>query len=234
MEVNIHEKISQQSRSIRELIYESLKEAILVGSYEPGYHLRERELAKEFQVSTTPIKEALRQLEKEGLIISKARRGSFVSPSVMSSVEEITLARAALEGVAAGLAAQKRTEAEAERLQLILEEMKKYTEEKNVEKLEKVNISFHEAIRQAAKNDYIANQIEAVRSFDQFIRKKALADKEEHLRAFEEHQAIYEKISNKDAEGAEQAMRNHINRTKLFALGKLKAETEQNNTLASL
>lgn len=229
MEANIHGKISQQSRSIRELIYENLKEAILGGSYEPGFHLRERELAKEFQVSTTPIKEALRQLEKEGLVISKARRGSFVSPSVMSSVEEITLARAALEGVAAGLAAQKRTEAEAEKLHLILLSMKKFTEEKDAEKLEKANMSFHEVIRQAAKNDYIANQIEAVRSFDQFIRKKALADKEEPIRAFDEHQGIYEKIKEKDAEGAEFAMRNHINRTKSFALGKLKEEAERNS-----
>lgn len=231
MESNIHKKISQQSRSIRELIYESLKEAILAGDYEPGFHLRERELAKEFQVSTTPIKEALRQLEKEGLIISKARRGSFVSPSVMSSVEEITLARAALEGVAAGLAAQKRTEAESEQLYSILTNMKKYAEEKDVEKLENVNISFHETIRQAAKNDYIANQIEAVRSFDQFIRRKALADKEEHLRAFDEHYAIYQKIKDKDAEGAEQAMRDHINRTKSFALGKLKKIEESKPTI---
>ncbi|QHJ70126.1 GntR family transcriptional regulator [Planococcus halotolerans] len=229
MEGNIHEKISQQSRSIRELIYENLKEAILAGRYEPGFHLRERELAKEFQVSTTPIKEALRQLEKEGLVISKARRGSFVSPSVMSSVEEITLARAALEGVAAGLAAQKRTEAEAEQLHLILNTMKKYTEDKDVEKLEKANIAFHEVIRQAAKNDYIANQIEAVRSFDQFIRKKALADKGEHQRAFDEHYAIYEKIKDQDGEGAEYAMRNHINRTKSFALGKLKEESQKKN-----
>ncbi|EGA89388.1 transcriptional regulator [Planococcus donghaensis MPA1U2] len=233
MDVNIHKKISQQSRSIRELIYENLKEAILGGSYEPGFHLRERELAKEFQVSTTPIKEALRQLEKEGLVISKARRGSFVSTSVMSSVEEITLARAALEGVAAGLAALKRTEAEADKLHMILQEMKKYAEEKDIEKLQEVNIYFHETIREAAKNNYIANQIEAVRSFDQFIRKKALADKEEHLRAFDDHYNIYQKIRDKDPEGAEYAMRNHINRTKSFALGKLKEEKEKvvNSTL---
>lgn len=135
-----------------------------------------------FKVSTTPIKEALRKLKNEGLVLSKARRGSFVSSSVISSVEEITLARAAHEGVAAAVAAQKRTE--AERLHSILANMKKYAEKKDDEKLAEVNIFFHETIRQAAKNDYINNQIEAVRSFNQFIRNKVLSNTKEHLRAF--------------------------------------------------
>ncbi|EDL65585.1 GntR family transcriptional regulator [Bacillus sp. SG-1] len=217
---SVHEKISEQSRSIRELIYEVLKEGILNGNYEPGEHLRERELATEFNVSTTPIKEALRQLGKEGLVVTKARKGTFVSNSVMSSVEEITLARAALEGVAAGLAALKRTEKELEELQSYIQRMKEYTEKKDSEKLEKINGLFHDAIRNAAKNDYISHQIESVRSFDQFIRKKALSDKEEHTRAFEEHLLIFTNIKEMNGEGAENAMRSHINRTKKFALGK--------------
>lgn len=217
----LHERISKQSRSIRELIYEVLKESILNGKYEAGFHLRERVLAKEFNVSTTPIKEALRQLGKEGLVITKARKGSFVSNSIMSSVEEITWARAALEGVAAGLAAVKRTEEELEQLYQIILKMEKYTKEKNSEMLQKYNSLFHVHIRMIAKNDYISNQIESVRSFDQFIREKALSDKKEHERAFKEHFLIYEKIKEQDTEGAENAIRNHINRTKTFALKKL-------------
>lgn len=218
----IQEKIRKQSRSVRDLIYEVLKEAILNGEYEQGHHLIERELAKEFNVSTTPIKEALRQLGKEGLVITKPRKGSFVSSSVMNSVEEITWARAALEGVAAGLAALKRTEDEIGSLQSIIKSMEKYTLEKNSEKLEEYNSIFHDLIRQAAKNDYISQQIESVRSFDQFIRKQALSDKDEHQRAFNDHLSIFNKIKEKDAEGAEDAMRNHIHRTKEFALDKIK------------
>lgn len=218
MSDDIITRISMQSRSVRELIYEELKEAILNKRYEPGTHLRERELAKEFNVSTTPVKEALRQLEKDGLVVTQARKGSFVSESVMSSVEEIRWARAALEGVAARLAAKKRTEEELEKLESILKEMEAYTKEKNSEMLKKYNSEFHDFIQQTAKNTYISNQIEAVCSFDKFFREKAMSHKEEHERAFNDHYFIFEKIKLQDEVGAEDAMRNHINRSTTFTL----------------
>ncbi|MFC0274360.1 GntR family transcriptional regulator [Metabacillus herbersteinensis] len=223
---DIKKKISMQSRSVRELIYEELKEAILNGKYEPSFHLRERELAKEFEVSTTPIKEALRQLEKDGLVVTQARKGSFVSTSVMTSVEEIRWARAALEGVAARLAAIKRTDEELEKLESTIKSMKLYTQEKNREMLEKYNTTFHDFIQQIAKNNYISNQIDAVCSFDKFFRKKALSVTDEHDRAFQDHYFIFEKIKEQDAVGAEDAMRNHINRSTTFALKQKNGKVE--------
>ncbi|HZH60664.1 MAG TPA: GntR family transcriptional regulator [Metabacillus sp.] len=217
---DIKKKISMQSRSVRELIYEELKDAILNGKFEPGFHLTERELAKKFEVSTTPIKEALRHLEKDGLVVTQARKGSFVSTNVMSSVEEIRWARAALEGVAARLAAIKRTDGELKKLETIINNMNIYTKEKNSEMLEKYNSMFHNYIQQISKNNYISNQIDAVCSFDKFFRKKALSDKSEHERAFQDHYVIFEKIKLQDAIGAEDAMRTHINRTTTFALVK--------------
>lgn len=220
MNEEIITRISMQSRSVRELIYEELKEAILNKMYEPGTHLRERELAKDFNVSTTPVKEALRQLEKDGLVVTQARKGSFVSTSFMNSVEEIRWARAALEGVAARLAAIKRTDDEIAKLESILLKMKFYTNEKNSKMLEKYNSKFHDCIIQIAKNNYISNQIDAVCSFDKFIRKNAMSDVAEHERAFKEHSAIFEKIKEQDAVGAEDVMRNHINRSTNFSLNK--------------
>ncbi|WP_277679445.1 GntR family transcriptional regulator [Gracilibacillus dipsosauri] len=221
MDNEMQKKISLQSRSVRELIYEALKENILNGTYPPGYHLRERELANIFEVSTTPIKEALRQLDKEGLVVTQPRKGTFVSESFMSSVEEITWARAALEGVAARLAALKCTIEDKKRLDSTIQQMERYTKEKNTEKLKEYNYTFHNIIREVARNDYISNQVEAVRSYDQFIRKKALSDTEEHDRAFMDHYTIYNKIVKKDPDGAEEAMRNHIKRSAEFALRNL-------------
>ncbi|GGB38935.1 GntR family transcriptional regulator [Lentibacillus populi] len=220
MESEINKRISQQSRSVRDLIYEGLKEAILNGTYEPGFHLRERELSKQFQVSTTPIKEALRQLGKEGLVVTQPRKGTFVSKSVMSSVEEITWARAALEGVAARLAAIKRTDEDLKKLDSIIKRMEQFTGENNTQKLRDYNSEFHHLICQIAKNDYIANQVEAVRSYDQFVRKKALSDVSEHDRAFKDHYLIYAKIKEQDPDGAEEVIRNHINRSLKIALNK--------------
>lgn len=215
-------RISSQTRSVRGILYETLKEDILSEQYEAGFHLRERELAKTFGVSTTPLKEALRRLEQEGLVYTVPRKGTFVSKSIMSSVEEINWARSSLEGVAARLAAMKITEEELEKLEAVIEKMAIYTEEKNSEELIKLNLIYHQLIRKAAKNDYIDQQIEAVRSFDRYTRKKALAYTEEIERAYLDHYRIFEKIKAHDLDGAEEAMRSHIRRTASFIKEKTK------------
>ncbi|MFD1849566.1 GntR family transcriptional regulator [Oceanobacillus bengalensis] len=218
MEKEIHRKISLQSRSVRDLIYEGLKEAIINGEYEAGYHLRERKLANEFNVSTTPIKEAFRLLENEGLVVTQARKGTFVSDSVMRSVQEISRVRAALEGVAARFAALKRTEEELKQLEAIIVQMSKFTKEKNTQQLSESNRLFHQLIRQFARNGFIYKQVEAVHSYDQFIRNKALSDIVEHERAYEEHYEIFKMIEAQDINRAEDLMRNHIIRSADFAL----------------
>ncbi|MFD2629500.1 GntR family transcriptional regulator [Oceanobacillus kapialis] len=218
MEKDIQKKISMQSRSVRDLIFEALKEAIMSGEYEPGFHLRERELAKFFEVSTTPIKEAFRLLSNEGLVKTLPRKGTFVSDDMMRSVEEIARVRAALEGVAARFAALKRTDEELSKLEALIKQMKKHTSENDSEKLNACNSTFHQCIREFARNGFIFKQVESVRSYDQFIRRKALSNKTEHERAYKEHFLIYQMILNQDADGAENVMREHIIRSAKVAL----------------
>ncbi|MFS0750415.1 GntR family transcriptional regulator [Oceanobacillus sp. 1P07AA] len=218
MDKEISKKISMQSRSVRDLIYDYLKEAIINGEYEPGFHLRERELAKTFEVSTTPIKEAFRLLSNEGLVSTQSRKGTFVSADIMSSVEEIARVRAALEGVAARFAALKRSNEELVQLETVIKQMEKYTSENNREKLNEFNSEFHQFIRKCARNGFIFKQVESIHSYDQFIRKKALSNIEEHEKAFKEHFLIYKMIVDQDADGAERVMRDHIIRSAKVAL----------------
>ncbi|WP_010280993.1 GntR family transcriptional regulator [Bacillus timonensis] len=206
-------RLISQTRSVRDVIYEFLRDSILSGEYETGKHLKERELSKEFGVSTTPIKEAIRRLEQEGLVSTQARRGTFVSEGIMKSVEEITLARSSLEGVAVRIATNKITDVEIEILEDIIRMMKENTIQKDKENLIQLNEKFHKTITQFAKNSYIQKQIEAIRGFDRFIRKKALSYTDELERAFYEHKSIFDKIVERDPEGAEIAMINHIRRT---------------------
>lgn len=205
--------ISSQTRSIRDVVYEELKKAILGGVYKPGSQLNERQLAQQFNVSTTPLKEALRHLEQEGLVETRARIGSFVSMDIMVSVEEINLVRAALEGVAARLAATKITDAEMAQLGQVIEEMRLYTETKNLERLVEVNDYFHRLISHIAKNNYIAKQVEVTRSFD---LKRVLASPAEIEPAFNDHYLIYRQIIARDPDGAEAATRAHISRNTDF------------------
>ena len=214
MDVSLN--IAQQTRSVRDVVYEKLKEAILMEQYKPGFRLNERELARLFRISTTPLKEALRLLEQEGLVVTRPRVGSYVSNDIMTSIEEINLVRAALEGVAVRLAATKITDEEIEQLGLAIQQMEKFTAEKNAEKLVGANDYFHKLIRSFAKNNYVSKQIEAIRSFDLSFRRKALSHVDELDRAFGEHQQIYLQIAAKDPAGAEKAMQVHIHRTTMF------------------
>ena len=210
--------ISAKTRSVRDVVYEKLKEAILKGDYKSGFHLNERELARQFMISTTPLKEALRHLEQEGLVITRPRVGSFVSNDVMVSIEEINLVRAAVEGVAARLAATKMDEDEIVQLGQVVKEMELYTKERNPEKVLEVNTYFHKLIAIFAKNNYVLKQIEAIRSFDLAPRNKTLSNIDELDRALNEHQLIYKKIIMRDPDGAEEAVRTHINRSTRFVL----------------
>jgi DNA-binding GntR family transcriptional regulator len=204
------------TKSIRDAVYERLKDAILSEQFKPGHHLKERELAKLYGISTTPLKEALRRLEQEGLVTTSARRGTFVSADIMNSIEEINWARSALEGVAARLAALKISDVEISQLAEIIEQMRAFTEQKNAEQLLILNGDFHKLIRTFAKNNYIVQQIEATHSFDRSFRQKALSHEGELERGFQEHAGIYRKICARDADGAEQAMISHIRRTIVF------------------
>ena len=216
--MNFSPDIASQTRSGRDVVYEKLKEAILAEQYKPGFHLNERELARQFQVSTTPLKEALRLLEQEGLVVTRPRVGSYVSNDIMTSIEEINLVRAALEGVAVRLAAIKITPEEAEQLGLAIQQMDDYTRVKNSEKLIDANDYFHKLIRMFAKNNYVLKQIEAIRSFDLSFRRKALSHRDELERALQDHRQIYQKIVAHDSDGAEAAMRAHIHRTTVFVM----------------
>ncbi|MBP1964255.1 GntR family transcriptional regulator [Paenibacillus aceris] len=214
--------ISAQVTSIREKVYETLKEAILNGSYVQGEHLKERDIALSFGVSTTPVKEALRRLDQEGLVITKPRIGTYVSTNIMNSIEEITWARSAMEGVVARLAAIKITDQECSQLQEHIKKIEKATEELDSAQLFVLNEAFHKMIHDISRNDYIAQQISAIKAFDRVFRKQALSNTEEFQRAFREHNLICEMIVNRDPDGAEEAMRSHIRRTASYVSQQVK------------
>ena len=101
----------QNHRPLREIVYEELKRQIMVGEIAPGTRMMEVELADEMGVSRTPVREAIRKLEKEGLVTIEPRRGAYASDISAKEMVDVLEVRQDLEGMAAGLAAQKITEA---------------------------------------------------------------------------------------------------------------------------
>jgi len=205
---------------LRNLVYDGIRDAILEGILEPGQRLTERRVADQMQVSTTPVKEAFRRLEQEGLIVTRPRRGAVVSEAALTSIEEIVEIRAGLEGVAARFAARKATATDRDALLGQLEEMGRLTggvPESQME-LEATNAGFHDLVRRIAHNHFLESFVEALEPFDRSVRHRALAVPDEAQRGFDEHRLIAAAIIDGDEGMAEGLMAAHIRRTVRFVL----------------
>lgn len=199
--------------SARDTVYHELKEAILLGRCAPGVHLKEREIAREFKVSTTPVKEAFRLLQQEGLVVTRPRVGTYVCNDIMRSVVEIRLARSALEGVAARLAAMKATPEEVEQLRRSVQEIGACARRKDVRAMVEACERFDRLVQAFARNTYIGRQLESIRFFDRCAREKIVAHRETMDLLHEEHRRIYQCIARHNPEGAEEASREHVRRS---------------------
>ncbi|WP_185970872.1 GntR family transcriptional regulator [Alkalicoccobacillus porphyridii] len=211
-------------KSLREIAVEKIKEAIVSGHFLPGDHLKERELSQLMGISTTPIKEAFRILGNEGFVKTVARKGTYVSEYANTSIEEILLLRASIEGLCCRLAVMKMSDSDLTLLGQQVEKMNQLKEDEDVEALVQQNTAFHEMIVHFADNAMIKNMLDNVRAFDQAFRKRALSYQKEIIEGYAEHMAIFEAIKKRDANQAEQRMKQHILRTTEFILSDQKEQ----------
>lgn len=200
------------SVTLRDHVHKALRMAILSGRYAPQERLNERQLAEELGVSTTPLKEALRQLETEGLITTLPRRGVVVLYSRVWA-EEMILARAALESMIAHLAARRIDKPAAAEMAATVASMRVASAAADADELVKLNEIFHEQIHIASQCSYLARLIERQRFYDEGTRRIIHADPEERARALAEHGRIADAIVAGDSEVAERAMRDHVVRS---------------------
>jgi DNA-binding GntR family transcriptional regulator len=198
--------------NLRDHVHDSLRKAIIAGRFGDGERLNERELASDLGVSTTPLKEALRQLEAEGLVRTEARRGVFVSYGARQA-EEMSLARAALESMIARMAAKRAVAADIATLRSLVGEMEQATQKGDVERLIELNELFHGQIHETSGCDYLRRLQSKQQIYDHTTRVALLQAADERGRAFVEHKAILEAIEAGNQDGAERVMRDHIVRS---------------------
>ncbi|CAH1653687.1 GntR family transcriptional regulator [Hyphomicrobiales bacterium] len=199
-------------KGLREHVHEKLRQAIIVGRLPTGTLLNERKVAAELGVSTTPLKEALRRLEHEGLVRTEPRRGIRVTFDA-GQAEEMALARAALESMIARLAAARITDDALATIRGITEGMKKATQSGAVSRLIELNEAFHDAIHAASGCHYLKRLLVGQLIYDKTARRFLLSDVDERGRALVEHLAIFAALEARDEDGAERAMRDHIVRS---------------------
>ena len=177
------------NRTLREKIVDGLRDAILKGELKPGTKLQEVEIAEQYETSRTPVREAFRQLESEGFVMIKARRGAYVTPITAKDIKEFYDLKAVLEGHAARLAAKTLTEEQLLRMEALNETMRRCYLKGDTGAMVPVHNEFHEIFVQASGNDRLAGIVKSLVS--QFQRFRITLS---HTSAIEDSIKLHDEI----------------------------------------
>jgi len=195
---------------MRELIFQYLREAIVTGKMKPEDHLVEEELARKLNVSRTPVREAIRKLELEGLVKHSPRRGVVVRRFTLEDAEEIYDLRAVLEGYACRLAAQNIEPEQLERLKTLLQQMKESIQAGNSHLEMDHHKEMHLILYAASKNKRLERLLTDYADYLQIFRTVSLQKPGRLIETWEEHERLIWAIELKDGELAERRAREHV------------------------
>ncbi len=200
--------IGSSHKSINMAITETLRAAILSGKFKAGERLTEVGLAKAFDVSRNPVREALRVLEVEGLVEINPRKGARVALLSVDEVQEIIELRAELEGMSAKYAARRCSDEVRANLRQLLEEGNRADATNDIEVLTELNNTFHNQIAVAGKNRFLVGFMKALNEKTQWI----FANRPEPNMAgnWKEHAAILEAVIAADDELASVLAKRHV------------------------
>ncbi|MBS0664394.1 MAG: GntR family transcriptional regulator [Verrucomicrobia bacterium] len=229
-----------------DVAYKFIREKILTGVYLAGSPLATKNLSKEIGVSRTPVRDALRLLEADGLVTIKPRIGASVKSMDLQEFKDLCGLRQALETYAAGLAAQNRTDSELaeirdalEAMRVIVEKMIKAADDRELlVDLAREDVRFHLAIINVAKNELIKKEIMRLSLINRVVSvpptgKKQREDLNTRRKVLDSHQEIYEAIAKKDVAAAKDAMDRHQqnNLEKVIQLMGIKEQTKFHSEL---
>ncbi|MCI7225853.1 Uncharacterized HTH-type transcriptional regulator ydfH [uncultured Clostridium sp.] len=203
-------------------VFQQLKNSILAGEFENGAELREIALAKKLGVSRTPVREALRQLEQEGLVEIYPNRGAYVKGITYKDVEDIFRIRARLEGLCAEMAVSSITHEQLDKLDEIILLSKFYEEKKDMEHLLKMDSQFHEVLFESCGSKMLEHQLKDYHQYVQKARLRSLKRQERAKKSTQEHEEILLAIKDRDAKRADELATRHI----LNAIANIRLEHE--------
>lgn len=195
--------------SLRNKVHKYIKTHIITGIYEPGETLLESKLADELGVSRTPIREAIRLLEMEGLVETSAKKGAAVLGISNKDVKDIFAIRQLVEGLAARWAAERLTAEELKELQKIFDLMEFYAHKQDMEEIAELDNRFHQIIYEASGSKILKLTLGNLHQYVQMARLGSLKIHDRLTHTIEEHRAILDAFLAKDPETAEQALALH-------------------------
>lgn len=205
--------MTTQKSSLRDQVFQKLRKDILTGRYKRGEELVEGTVGKELGVSRTPVREAFRQLELEGLVEVIPHRGTFVDGISANDIHDIYMIRSRLEGLCAGWAARLRTEEELEKLEETVYLSQFHAKKEHYEQVFELDSRFHEIMYEASHSRMLAHTLSDFHQYVQKARKMSITSRTRSKKSNEEHQAILEAIRARDAGKAEELATRHIMNT---------------------
>lgn len=208
----------QNHRPLREIVYEQLKMQILTGKIVPGTRMMEVELADEMGVSRTPVREAIRKLEKEGLVTIEPRRGAYASDISVKDMVDTLEVREDLEGLAAALAAERMSAEQIEELIKITRGYSEAIKNSDMEKIISYDEQFHKYIVACSGNKTLIQLSETVQELALRFRYLYYDDFSRYENMPVEHKHIIEAITSGDIEEARSVADEHVKKLKEFVI----------------
>lgn len=202
-----------EDHSLRGKVFEKLRDNILSGVYREKEELKEAAVGEELGVSRTPVREALRQLELEGLVKIIPNKGAYVTGITPKDVKDIYKIRSMLEGLCARWATEHITEEQMTQLEeiLLLSEFHlKKPSEGRAEQMAELDGRFHEVLYEASDSRILKHMLSDFHKYVQMARKMSVGFKDRAEKSLEEHRGILEAIREKDADLAEEMANRHI------------------------
>jgi len=194
----------EKTRSIKDRVYNDLKQEIITLRLAPGHPLKEQDLAARFKVSRTPVREALKTLSHEGLVEIIPQKGAFVAQLDFIVIREIYQLREALEGLAARLAAPRIDMQELDRIEALLKSSK------DVDEVEKAGRELHELIIQTAGNKRLSEMVKILRSQMIRIHYFTMRIPRRTQKSLQEHKEIISALRKKEKNLAEKVIKKHL------------------------
>ncbi len=195
---------------LRDVVFNTLRQAILRGELKPGERLMEIQLADKLGVSRTPIREAIRKLELEGLVLMIPRRGAEVAEITEKSLRDVLEVRGALEELAVELACDRITEEDIDQLKVAAKEFEQALQSGDVTIYAEADVKFHDIIYLATENQRLIQLLYNLREQMYRYRVEYLKQEEVHPVLLKEHDHIISCIAKRDKKAAKQAVATHV------------------------
>ena len=195
---------------LRDVVFNTLREAILRGDLVPGERLMELQLASKLGVSRTPIREAIRMLEQEGLAITIPRKGAIVAGMTEKDMQDVLEIREALEELSVQVACDKITDEEIAELQKNMKNFEHSLKSGDLKKMAQADVEFHDVIYRATDNPKLISMLNNLREQMYRYRVEYLKNPQNHEQLLKEHEAIYKGIVEKDKDAVTEMIRKHI------------------------